>query len=97
MAQLLDRVSPPAPSSLPNLLISAATLPLGPFILPIAAVGINGASSTAPLSLRMHFPDADSAVLVAIIIHDSKAADLHKLDPTNQDQETAYTFNGATN
>ncbi|KNZ78954.1 hypothetical protein J132_08179 [Termitomyces sp. J132] len=81
MAQLLDRVSSPAPSPLPNLLIPAtgmATLPPGPFFPLIAAVGIN-------------------AVLVAIITHDFKAADLHKLDPTNWDQETAYTFNGATN
>ncbi|KAG5351645.1 hypothetical protein C0989_005417, partial [Termitomyces sp. Mn162] len=100
MAQLLDRVSSPAPSPLPNLLIPAtgmATLPPGPFFPLIAAVGINGASSTTPLSLRTCFPDANSAVLVAIITHDFKAADLHKLDPTNWDQETAYTFNGATN
>ncbi|KAG5351456.1 hypothetical protein C0989_006417 [Termitomyces sp. Mn162] len=74
-----------------------ATLPLGPFVPPIAAVGINGASLTTPLFLRMHFPDANSAVLATIITHDFKAADLHKLDSTNQDQETIYTFNGATN
>ncbi|KAH0581747.1 hypothetical protein H2248_011430 [Termitomyces sp. 'cryptogamus'] len=96
MAQLLDRVSP---SPLSNLLIAAigmATLLLGPFVPPITAVGINGASLTTPLFLRMHFPDANSAVLATIITHDFKTADLHKLDPTNQDQETMYTFNGAT-
>ncbi|KAG5718781.1 hypothetical protein E4T56_gene2660 [Termitomyces sp. T112] len=36
-------------------------------------------------------------VLSVIITHDFKAADLHKLDPTNCNRETAYTFNGATN
>ncbi|KAG6823787.1 hypothetical protein H0H87_000324, partial [Tephrocybe sp. NHM501043] len=38
-----------------------------------------------------------AAVITAIITHEFKAADLHKLDPTNHDKETAYTFNGSTN
>ncbi|KAG6825530.1 hypothetical protein H0H87_009318 [Tephrocybe sp. NHM501043] len=38
-----------------------------------------------------------AAVIVAIITHKFKAADLHKLDPTNHDKEMAYTFNGSTN
>ncbi|KAH0588412.1 hypothetical protein J132_07205 [Termitomyces sp. J132] len=38
-----------------------------------------------------------SNVLAAIITHKFRAMDLHKLDPTNCDCETAYAFNGATN
>ncbi|KNZ71923.1 hypothetical protein J132_05197 [Termitomyces sp. J132] len=34
---------------------------------------------------------------MAIIMHEFKAADLHKLDPINQDKEVTYTFNGMTN
>ncbi|KAH0586698.1 hypothetical protein H2248_007914 [Termitomyces sp. 'cryptogamus'] len=34
-------------------------------------------------------PDVNTAVIVAIVSHDFKAMDLHKLDPTNRDKETA--------
>ncbi|KAG6896671.1 hypothetical protein C0992_006805 [Termitomyces sp. T32_za158] len=33
----------------------------------------------------------------AIITHDFKAADLHKLDPTNRDKETAHSSNDTIN
>ncbi|KAG6898533.1 hypothetical protein C0993_006175 [Termitomyces sp. T159_Od127] len=69
---------------------------ISPFVPPIPGAGTNGASS-ASLSLRTQFPDVDAAVITAIITHEFKAADLHKLDPTNRDKETAYTFNGSTN
>ncbi|KAG6867237.1 hypothetical protein C0993_005336, partial [Termitomyces sp. T159_Od127] len=75
----------------------APTLPGPTFVPPIPGVGLNGASSAAFLSLRTHFPDVDSAVIVAIISHEFKAMDLHKLDPTNCDRDVAYTFNGSTN
>ena len=73
------------------------TMAAGAFVPPIAVVGVNGTSFAAPLSLRTRFPDVDTAVLGAIITHKFKAADLHKLDPTNRDRDTAYTFNGLTN
>ncbi|KAG5717591.1 hypothetical protein E4T56_gene5241 [Termitomyces sp. T112] len=69
---------------------------ISPFVPPILGAGTNGASS-ASLSLRTQFPDVDVAVITAIITHEFKAADLHKLDPTNRDKETAYTFKGSTN
>ncbi|KAG6883002.1 hypothetical protein C0993_008328 [Termitomyces sp. T159_Od127] len=68
------------------------------FVLPIPGIGVNGASTlTSPLSLRSHFPDVNAAVIVAIITHDFKAADLHKLDPANCNREVAYTFNCSMN
>ncbi|KAG6884626.1 hypothetical protein C0992_005976 [Termitomyces sp. T32_za158] len=100
MNQLLEKANATPPTAAPPASIPAiapAPQPLGTFVPPIAAVGINGASLAIPLSLRARFPDAEAAVLAAIITHDFKAADLHKLDPTNRDRETAYTFNGSTN
>ncbi|KAG5720962.1 hypothetical protein E4T56_gene413 [Termitomyces sp. T112] len=70
---------------------------MGPFVAPITAVGVNGASIATPLSLCTHFPNVDTSVLIAIITHKFKAADLHKLNPTNCNKETAYMFNGLTN
>ncbi|KAG5340722.1 hypothetical protein C0989_000499 [Termitomyces sp. Mn162] len=49
----------------------------------------HSASSAASLSLRTQLPDVNTAVIVAIVSHDFKAMDLHKLDPTNRDKETA--------
>ncbi|KAG6894682.1 hypothetical protein C0993_011003, partial [Termitomyces sp. T159_Od127] len=69
---------------------------ISPFVPPIPGTRTNGASS-ASLSLCTQFPDVDAAVITAIITHEFKAADLHKLDLTNRDKETAYTFNGSTN
>ncbi|KAG6859682.1 hypothetical protein C0995_005745 [Termitomyces sp. Mi166 len=63
---------------------------------PVPGAGSNGTSS-ASLSLHTQFSDVNMAVITAIIMHKFKAADLHKLDPTNHDKETAYTFNSATN
>ena len=99
MTQLLEQVGSQsaAPTSAPALAPPSSTSQAGPFVPPIAAIGLNGASSKVPPSLRTRFPDVDAAVLVAIITHEFKAADLHKLDPTNRDRETAYTFNGSTN
>ncbi|KAG6886589.1 hypothetical protein C0995_006692, partial [Termitomyces sp. Mi166 len=67
------------------------------FTPPIIAVIANGTSIVAPASLRTCFPNIKAVVITAIIMHEFKAADLHKLDPTNWNKEVAYTFNGATN
>ncbi|KAG6806096.1 hypothetical protein H0H87_003165, partial [Tephrocybe sp. NHM501043] len=80
--------APPAPSPV-NLPASSE------FVPPISLTSTNGAS--LPPSLHSCFPDIKAAVITAIIMHKFKAADLHKLDPTNCDKETAYTFNGSTN
>ncbi|KAG5341960.1 hypothetical protein C0989_006472 [Termitomyces sp. Mn162] len=87
----------PSPTLAPAPTAAPTTAAPSPFVPPIAAVGINGASFTAPLSLCTCFPDAERSVLVAIIMHKFKAADLHKLNPMNWDREMAYTFNGSTN
>ncbi|KAG6860705.1 hypothetical protein C0995_008290 [Termitomyces sp. Mi166 len=63
---------------------------------PVPGAGSNGTSS-ASLSLHTQFPNVNVVVTTAIITHKFKAADLHKLNLTNHDKETAYTFNGATN
>ncbi|KAH0589537.1 hypothetical protein H2248_005274 [Termitomyces sp. 'cryptogamus'] len=87
----------PSPTT-PAAATAAAAQQASTFVPPIAGVGANGASTfTPPLSLRSRFPDVKAAVIVAIITHEFKAADLHKLDPMNRDKETAYTFNGSTN
>ena len=92
ITQLIAKVdAQPEPAS------TAAGQSPGAFVPPIAAVGVNGASFVAPLSLCTRFPDVDTSVLAAIITHKFKAADLHKLDPTNRDRETAYMFNSLTN
>ncbi|KAG5725572.1 hypothetical protein E4T56_gene9085 [Termitomyces sp. T112] len=75
----------------------APALPRPAFVPPIPGAGLNSASSTASLSLCTHFPNVNSVVIMAIISHEFKATDLHKLNPTNCDKEVAYTFNGLTN
>ncbi|KAG6882465.1 hypothetical protein C0992_011611, partial [Termitomyces sp. T32_za158] len=86
--------SPSAETATP----SPASQQQSPFVPPIAGIGVNGAySSAAFLSLCTRFPDVDMAVIGAIISHDFKAIDLHKLDLMSCDKETVYTFNGATN
>lgn len=85
---------PPAP------LPTQTTMPFpsaGMFVPPVPGAGINGASSAASLSLHSQFSNVNPAVIVAIITHEFKATDLHKLDLTNRDKEMAYTFNGSTN
>ncbi|KAG6855831.1 hypothetical protein H0H87_010417 [Tephrocybe sp. NHM501043] len=67
------------------------------FVLPISTIPNNSALSAAPLSLCTQFPNIKVAVITAIITHEFKAANLHKLNPTNCDKEIAYTFNGSTN
>lgn len=98
MSKLLTSIS--ALSSVPMALqqpaLAPSTLAGGPFVPPILGNSTNGASPL-PLSLRTQFPNVDAAVIMAIIMHKFKAADLHKLDPTNRNKETAYTFNSATN
>ncbi|KAG6893381.1 hypothetical protein C0992_010225 [Termitomyces sp. T32_za158] len=96
MQDLLVRLNTPnaaTPASAPL----AAAPPGSAFVPPIPGPGLNGASSAASLSLRSRFPDVDTAVIAAIISHEFRATDLHKLDPSNRDRETAYTFNGSTN
>ncbi|KAG6870805.1 hypothetical protein C0995_010522, partial [Termitomyces sp. Mi166 len=90
MKELLAKATtPPATlSAAPSSLIpaSAATVPQagGEFVPLISGIGINGmSSSTAPLSLHTHFPNVNMAVITAIITHEFKAADLHKLNLTN--------------
>ncbi|KAG6894326.1 hypothetical protein C0993_011794 [Termitomyces sp. T159_Od127] len=99
ISQLLSKVNmlpalAPAPASL-MLLVPQA---MGPFVPPIATVvGVNSASFAAPLSLCTCFPDVNASALTAIVTHQFKAADLHKLNPMNRNKEMAYTFNGSTN
>ncbi|KAG5337252.1 hypothetical protein C0989_010085 [Termitomyces sp. Mn162] len=97
MNQLLEKngSQPSFPAS--HAASSAAGQTAASFVPTIMAVGTYGASSAIPLPLHSRFPDADTSVLVVIITHNFKAADLHKLDPTNRDRETTYTFNGLTN
>ncbi|KAG6875177.1 hypothetical protein C0992_004897, partial [Termitomyces sp. T32_za158] len=103
MQEILRRLPPTSitAASLPNPPVVSPVAPPLPgttFIPPIVGIGANGTSSSAvPLSLHTRFPDVDSVVIAAIITHEFKAADLHKLDLMNRDKETAYTFNGATN
>lgn len=66
------------------------------FVPPIPGVGTNS-TSTASITLHTQFSDVDAAVITAIITHEFKAVDLHKLDPTNRDKKTTYTFNSSTN
>ncbi|KAH0585101.1 hypothetical protein J132_10204 [Termitomyces sp. J132] len=94
MQDLMSRLHASPAASLPP---AAAPSEASTFVPPIPSTGINGVSSAASLSLHTHFPDVNTAVIVAIITHEFKASDLHKLDPTNWDKETAYTFNGSTN
>lgn len=67
------------------------------FVPPITAVTANGMSIIAPTSICAYFPDIEAAVIVAIVTHDFKASDLHKLNPENCNREVAYAFNGSTN
>ncbi|KAG5721617.1 hypothetical protein E4T56_gene13137 [Termitomyces sp. T112] len=100
MTQLLAKVNAQPPSSAFTTLPVPQPGPLqteGIFVPPIAAPGITGTSSAAPLSLQSCFPDVKAAVLAAIITHELKAVDLHKLNPTNCDKEMAYMFNRTTN
>ncbi|KAG6874595.1 hypothetical protein C0992_007381 [Termitomyces sp. T32_za158] len=98
ISQLLAKVDAlPALAPAPALLTLPVPQASGPFVPPIATIGLNGASFAAPLSLCTRFPDVDTLALAAIITHEFKAADLHKLDLMNRDKETAYTFNGLTN
>ncbi|KAG6842989.1 hypothetical protein H0H87_008780 [Tephrocybe sp. NHM501043] len=60
------------------------------FVPPITAIPSNGASSIGPPSLHSHFPNVKAAVIMAIIIHEFKAADLHKLDPTNCNKDCGH-------
>lgn len=94
LTQLIARVDAQAPA--PHAL-APTTQVASSFVPPVIAPGVIGTSFTAPPSLRSRFPDIDATVLAAIVSHEFKAADLHKLDPTNRDKETAYTFNGSTN
>ncbi|KAG5729754.1 hypothetical protein E4T56_gene951 [Termitomyces sp. T112] len=98
MLRDLMRVPLPAASPLASHAADPAAAGASAFVPPIPGAGVNGTSTfTAPLSLRTRFPDIEVAVIGALISHEFKVADLHKLDPTNRNKETAYTFNGTTN
>ncbi|KAG6843274.1 hypothetical protein H0H87_006327, partial [Tephrocybe sp. NHM501043] len=94
MKEMALRIAPsPAPSALSPVI--TPVVPSVEFMPPMSLTNVNGAS---PLhSLHSCFPDIEAVVIVAIITHEFKAADLHKLDPTNCDKEMAYTFNGLMN
>ncbi|KAG5335384.1 hypothetical protein C0989_001292, partial [Termitomyces sp. Mn162] len=98
LRDLLMRVPLPAASPLASHATNTTAAGASAFVPPIPDAGVNGTSTfTAPLSLRTRFPDIEVAVIGALISHEFKVADLHKLDPTNRNKETAYTFNGTTN
>ncbi|KAG6859875.1 hypothetical protein C0995_002601 [Termitomyces sp. Mi166 len=63
---------------------------------PVPGAESNGTSS-ASIFLCTQFPDVNVVVIMAIIMHEFKAMDLHKLNPTNCDKEMVYMFNSATN
>ncbi|KAG6867038.1 hypothetical protein C0993_007326, partial [Termitomyces sp. T159_Od127] len=74
----------------------------------LAKVDVPPALSPAPTLLTLPVPQAMGPfvpsittigvnTLAAIITHEFKAADLHKLNLMNGDKETAYTFNRLTN
>ncbi|KAG5324177.1 hypothetical protein C0989_011878 [Termitomyces sp. Mn162] len=67
--------------------------PTTKFMAPITTVLTNGMSVTTPTSLCACFPDVEAVVITAIIAHEFKAANLHKLNPTNRDREVSYTLN----
>ncbi|KAG5353398.1 hypothetical protein C0989_007183 [Termitomyces sp. Mn162] len=67
------------------------------FIPPIIAVAANGTSIVALTSLHTCVPNIEVAVIIAIITHEFKVANLHKLNPMNWDKEVAYTFNRTMN
>lgn len=94
MSEISARLAPTT-----NATASAAPVvtPATEFIPPVPSVLVTNGASLAPVSLRARFPDVEAAVLVSIITHEFRAANLHKLDPTNRDKDTAYTFNGTTN
>ncbi|KAH0586788.1 hypothetical protein H2248_005639 [Termitomyces sp. 'cryptogamus'] len=73
---------------------SQAAAELIPLIMVVAA---NGTSIVTPTSLHTCFPNIEVAVIMAIIMHEFKVANFHKLDPTNWDKEVAYTFYSMTN
>ncbi|KAG6843829.1 hypothetical protein H0H87_012783 [Tephrocybe sp. NHM501043] len=94
MKEMALRIVPsPAPSA-----PSPAITPVVPsieFVPPMSLTNVNSASP--PHSLCSCFPDIEAVVIVAIITHKFKAANLHKLDPTNHNKEMAYTFNDLMN
>ncbi|KAG6900020.1 hypothetical protein C0995_004490 [Termitomyces sp. Mi166 len=77
--------------------LTVSALPANAFTPPAPGPVLNGASSTASITLHSRFSNVNTAIIVAIISHEFKAADLHKLNPSNCDKEMAYTFNGTTN
>ncbi|KAG5331578.1 hypothetical protein C0989_007942 [Termitomyces sp. Mn162] len=87
----------PAPPQ-PTVAATALAQPASAFVLPIMGAGIHGASpSPVSLSLPTQFLNVNVAVIMAIIMHDFRVADLHKLDPSNYNKEIAYMFNSSTN
>ncbi|KNZ80915.1 hypothetical protein J132_03615 [Termitomyces sp. J132] len=74
-------------------------LPIAPSMefIPLIPAGAANSTSPASISLCTWFPDIEVVVIMAIIMHEFQAANLHKLDPTNHNKDTAYTFNSSTN
>ncbi|KAG6823342.1 hypothetical protein H0H87_001313 [Tephrocybe sp. NHM501043] len=85
----------PSPASSALSLVVAPVVPPVKYVLPTSLKNAKGASP--PHSLCFCFPDIEAAIIVAIIIHEFKAANLHKLDPTNCNKGMAYTINSSTN
>ncbi|KAG5341617.1 hypothetical protein C0989_008596 [Termitomyces sp. Mn162] len=65
--------------------------------IPLILAGAANSTSPASISLCTWFPDIEVVVIMAIIMHEFQVANLHKLDPTNYNKDTAYTFNSSTN
>ncbi|KAG6828092.1 hypothetical protein H0H87_002962 [Tephrocybe sp. NHM501043] len=83
------------PTSSPTTTIPPITvLPNMGFIPLPTALAPNGA---LPNSIRSLFSKVETAIIMAIITHEFKATDLHKLNSKYQHTDTAYTFNGLTN
>ncbi|KAH0591438.1 hypothetical protein J132_07325 [Termitomyces sp. J132] len=88
LRDLLMRVPLPAASLSASHAPDPTAAVTSAFVPPIPGAGVNGTSTfTAPFSLRTRFPDVEAAVIGAIILHEFKAAHLHKLDSMNCDKE----------
>ncbi|KAG6843734.1 hypothetical protein H0H87_001086 [Tephrocybe sp. NHM501043] len=69
-------------------------VPLANFVPPLMSNTPNGVLPTSICSL---FPKVKAAIIMAIIMHELRATDLHKLDSKYCHTDTAYAFNGLTN
>ncbi|KAG6855586.1 hypothetical protein H0H87_000517 [Tephrocybe sp. NHM501043] len=84
MKEMALRIMPSPASSAP----APAITPVVPSIEFMPPMSLTNVNSASPLhSLHSHFPNIEAVVIMAIITQEFKAANLHKLDPTNHDKE----------